>query len=97
MRKDDHWLVISVSFYVVTNRYARPFRYSTISDPPSFELPYTLSTNVIGTCRKAQDPDQLKGWRSMSTPRKYIQKSESSNTKHSLSRILKTSLAIDSA
>lgn len=36
---------------VVTSRYARPFRYSTISDPPSFELPNTLSTNVIGTCR----------------------------------------------
>lgn len=39
-----------LSFYVVTKRYTRPFRYSTISDPPSFELPYTLSTNVIGTC-----------------------------------------------
>lgn len=36
--------------YVVTKRYARPLRYSTISDPPSFELPYTLSTKVIGTC-----------------------------------------------
>jgi hypothetical protein len=45
MKKDDHWL----SFYVVTNKYASPFRYSTISEPPSFELPYTLSTNVIGT------------------------------------------------
>jgi hypothetical protein len=41
---------ISFIFYVVISRYTRPFRYSTISDPPSFELPYTLSTNVIGTC-----------------------------------------------
>jgi hypothetical protein len=85
MKKDDHLLVISGLFYVVTSRYTRPFRYSTISDPPSFELPYTLSTNVIGTCRQAQDPDQLKGGRSMSTPRKYIHKTESINTKHSLS------------
>jgi hypothetical protein len=43
-----------VSFYVVIRRYTRPFRYSTISDPPSFELPYTLSTNVIGTCTRAK-------------------------------------------
>ena len=39
----------SVVSYVVTRRYARPFKYSTISDPPSFELPNTLSTKVIGT------------------------------------------------
>jgi hypothetical protein len=41
--------VNSVASYVVTRRYARPFKYSTISDPPSFELPNTLSTKVIGT------------------------------------------------
>lgn len=61
MKKDDHWL----SFYVVTNKYASPFRYSTISEPPSFELPYTLSTNVIGTWKQAQDSDQLKCERSI--------------------------------
>lgn len=36
-------------FQVVTRRYTRPFKYSTISDPPSFELPNTLSTKVMGT------------------------------------------------
>lgn len=40
-------------FQVVTRRYTRPFRYSTISDPRSFELPYTLSTKVMGTYEQA--------------------------------------------
>jgi hypothetical protein len=35
--------------YVVSNRYTRPFKYPTISEPPSFEVPKTLSTKVIGT------------------------------------------------
>ena len=44
---------------------SRPFRYSTISEPPSFEPPFTRSTNVIGACKQPQDLDQLQGERLM--------------------------------
>ena len=35
--------------YTVANKVNSPFRYPTISDPPSFDSPYTLSTKDIGT------------------------------------------------
>lgn len=37
---------------VVANKYNSPFTKLIISDPPSFEDPYTLSTNDIGTYKK---------------------------------------------
>jgi len=36
----------------VANRYNNPLAYETISVPPSFDSPYTRSTNDMGTWRK---------------------------------------------
>ena len=40
--------------HVVAKRYRRPLAYETISIPPSFDSPYSRSTNDIGTCDEGE-------------------------------------------